>query len=140
MRKIVWVFLGIYILLFNSCSIGEEPPNFIFVPLRVENAEFPASFKLGETYDIPVTFVLPDGCHFFEGFDIVADETYLRTVIAVGSRIENTETACTQALVTRTVSFQFSVLYTEPYTFRFWTGEDSGGDASYLEYEVFVEQ
>lgn len=134
------MFAGIQILLFNSCSIGEEPPNFIFVPLRVESAEFPPSFRLGETYDIPVTFTLPDGCHFFEGFDISAEETYLRTVVAVGSRIENTQTACTQALVQRTVSFQFTVYYTESYTFRFWVGEDSGGSPNYLEYEVFVEQ
>lgn len=140
MKKIYLVFLGVLLLTFNSCSIGEEPPNFIFIPLQVESAEFPPSFKFGETYDIPVTFSLPNGCHFFEGFDIVAEETYLRTVVAVGSFINNTETACTQAVVTRTVSFQFSVYYTETYTFKFWTGEDSNGEPIYLEYDVYVEQ
>lgn len=140
MVKKVWVLLGVCLLIFSSCSIGEDPPNFTFVPLRTESAEFPPSFRFGETYNIPVTFALPDGCHFFEGFDIAAEDTYTRIIIPVGSRVENTQTACTQAVQIRTVSFEFSVYYTETYTFKFWTGEDSSGNATYLEYEVFVEQ
>lgn len=140
MAKKVWVLISLVFITLNSCSIGEDPPNFIFVPLRTENVEFPPSFRLGETYNIPVTFSLPDGCHFFEGFDIAAEDTYTRTIVAVGSRIENTETACTTAVELRTVSFEFTVYYTETYTFRFWTGDDGNGNATYLEYEVFVEQ
>jgi len=34
--------------------------------------------------------------------------------------------------------FNFVVLYEEPYVFRFWQGEDSNGEAQFLEIQVPV--
>ena len=52
-------------LIFTSCSLDDDSNNFELKTLPIKEAELPAEFVFGQTYDITVTYDLPDGCHSF---------------------------------------------------------------------------
>ena len=124
-------------LTFSSCDLGDDGPNFHFIPLRIESVDMPESFDLDETYEINVTFILPDGCTYYEGFDVVKEATSTRKVVAVGAQRTDQE-VCTQDVREEMASFTFVVLYDEMYLFRFYQGEDETGEQLFLEVEVPV--
>lgn len=121
---------------FSSCSIGDEP-NFFFLPLQIVSVELPESFVLNETFQIEVTYNQPDGCTSFAGFDVNDEALTVRNVVVLGSTRTDQE-ACTQQVVEQTSSFDFVVNYEQPYTFRFWQGENENGEQQYLEVIVPV--
>lgn len=125
------------VLLSNSCDLGDDGPNFHFVPLRIESVDMPESFDLNETYEINVTFTVPDGCTLYEGIDVTKEEETTRKVVAVGSQRTDQE-ICTETAREEESSFSFVVLYSEPYLFRFYQGDDVNGDPLFLEIEVPV--
>ena len=55
-------------LLFASCSINDDGPNFSFEILPVESVVIPDAFTLGETYPITVSYFRPSTCHTFKEF------------------------------------------------------------------------
>lgn len=122
----------------TSCSV-DDGTNFHFTPLRIVSAELPESFNFGETYDIPVTYIRPDDCTFFNGFDVVQADNTTRNVVVIGSVLTDEEN-CTDLAEETTTSFSFSVRFTGTYLFRFWTGEDENGQQQYIEVEVPVNQ
>lgn len=124
-------------LSFYSCDLGDDGPNFHFVPLRIESADMPESFDLDATYRINVTYTLPDGCTYFEGFDVTKEDVTTREVVAVGSQ-RTDQVACSEAIQTIEDSFDFIVIHSEPYLFRFYQGDDANGDPQFLEVEVPV--
>lgn len=131
------VFCFVLLLSFQACDIDSEQ-NFHFVNLRIVDAEVPESFDLNGIYDIRVTYSRPNGCTFFEGFDVSSVDTTTRNVVAIGSEINNSDTACIQIVEDVEATFKFKVLYSGTYTFRFYNGNDNEGNAIYLEYEVQV--
>ena len=138
MKGNVIIFLfACTVLLFGGCSIDDQP-NFHFTALEITAADLPESFELNNTYRIYFTYVLPDGCTFFEHPDVTMEDTTVRNVVAIGF-VRTDDEACTQAIVEREAFFNFSVIYNEPYTFRFYQGEDSNGEAQFLEVVVPVE-
>ena len=124
-------------LTFSSCELGDDGPNFHFVPQRIESVEMPESFDLNETYEINVTYTIPDGCTYYEGFDVVKEATSTRKVVAIGAQRTDIE-ACTQVVREEMASFNFVVLYDQMYLFRFYQGEDVNGEQLFLEVEVPV--
>ncbi len=130
------IFYSLLVVLgLSSCNLGDDGPNFHFTALQITSAELPESFNLNETYEIKVTYVRPDGCTFFEGFDLGKEDVTVRNVVAVGS--VRTDQACTTAVEEEEATFLFVVLFDEPYTFRFWQGNENGTD-EYFEVEVPV--
>ncbi len=123
-------------LTLSSCTKDDEP-NFHFVPLQIQNASLPDTFRLNETYQIEVTYTIPDGCTGFSGFDVTSSNTTTRNVVVIGST-RTDQDACTQATQEATGTFNFRVVYDETYLFRFWQGEDEEGNQQYLEIEVPV--
>ena len=55
----------LFALIFTSCSLDDDSNNFELKTLPIKEAELPAEFVFGQTYDITVTYDLPDGCHSF---------------------------------------------------------------------------
>ncbi len=136
MKRYFLIFCSLLaVLSLSSCDLEDDGPNFHFTALQITSAELPESFNLNETYEIKVTYVRPDGCTFFEGFDIAKDDVTVRNVVAVGS--VRTDQACTMAIEEGEATFLFVVLFDEPYTFRFWQGTEDGMD-EYFEVEVPV--
>lgn len=136
MKRYFLIFYSLLAVLgLNSCNLEDDSPNFHFTALQITGAELPESFNLNETYEIKVTYSRPDGCTFFEGFDIGKEDVTVRNVVAVGS--VRTDQTCTTAIEEEEATFLFVVLFDEPYTFRFWQGTEDGTD-EYFEVEVPV--
>jgi len=138
MKRYFLIFSSLLaIFCLSSCNLGDDGPNFHFTALQITSAELPESFVLNETYEISVTYVRPDGCTFFEGFDIGNEDVAVRNVVAVGS--VRTDQTCTTALEEEEATFLFIVLHNETYRFRFWQGTEDGQD-EYFEVDVPVNQ
>jgi hypothetical protein len=138
MKKTFYALCLILVALtFNSCDLEDDGPNFHFVPLQITSVDVPASFELNETYEITVNYVLPDGCTYYEGFDFTKPELTTRNIVAVGSQ-RTDQAACQQVTTETTTTFDFEVIYDEPYLFRFWQSEDENGEQQYLEIEIPV--
>lgn len=132
---LVFLVAGLW---FSSCELDDDTPNFYFTSLDVVDVDMPEAFELNETYDIDVTYVRPDGCTYFEGFDVVKTGQTDREVIVVGSRLTNEDLACTQATEEVVATMQFHVIFTGEYHFKFYAGQDENDEAVYLEYDVPV--
>lgn len=137
MNKKCTLVVALFALLLGSCSLDDDEPNFNFKALRIESAELPESFNLNETYQINVTYSLPDGCTQYEGFDVTKEDTTVRNVVAIGVAMTDL-VSCTQVITQEEASFNFIVKYDQPYTFRFYQGENSAGEAEFLEVVVPV--
>ena len=138
MKKVVLgCLLCVLFLSFSSCDVSDDEPNFHFTTLSVLEANLPESFQLNQTYDIEVIYLRPDDCTFFEGFDVAIITETQRNVTVIGSVFTDDET-CAQLTEGVTASFEFNVIFTGTYTFRFYTGQDDSGNATFIEYTVPV--
>ncbi len=134
-RKVIFLVVC-FTLILCGCS-NDDGPNFHFTALQITSADVPESFELNQTYQINVTYNLPDGCTAYEGFDVSDEDTTTRNIVAIGSVRTDIE-ACTQVVTTEEAFFNFTVIYNQPYTFKFFQGENSDGEAEFLEIIVPV--
>lgn len=129
----------LYLLLNSGCDVSDDGAKYHFVPLQITAVDMPESFQLNETYNISVTYLRPNECTGFQGFDVISDESEdhtIRQVVAIGAEFE--ESPCEEINEELQANFQFICLYSKPYIFRFYTGEDEAGEPQYLEVEVAV--
>jgi hypothetical protein len=122
-----------------SCSLDDDQTNFQYATLKTVSANLPDTFELGRVYNIDVKLLRPNECTFSETFDVrrsFTDSTNIRTVSAIGIVLDEDE--CAEANDEIQDTFRFEVLYTNPYIFRFYTGDDENGEAEFLEIEVPV--
>lgn len=138
MKRVFFLLLVASFTLFTSCDIDDDV-NYHFEALQVKSVEMPEAFDYGEIYNIKVTYFRPNNCTFFEGFDVVKEDLTTRKVVTIGTVIEDEE-ECTGSGEDLVATFNFEVLYDEPYIFRYWTGEDANGEPTYLEITVPVNE
>ena len=138
MKKVLfYLSVALSSLFLGSCDISNDDDiNFHFVALEITDVEVPESFDLNETYEIKVTFQKPNSCTFFERFEVSNDDTTVRSVFVIGTEID--DQACSQTVEEVETSFQFVVLYSQTYLFKFWSGENADGEQQYIEVEVPV--
>lgn len=132
-----FTFLILIITLALSSCLKDDTPNFHFIPLSINSVELPESFSLNQTYQVKVTYTKPDGCSDFNGFEVTPNDTTTRTVVVIGTQLTDQE-VCDQAIVEETNTFDFKVIHSQTYIFRFWQGEDVNGEPEYFEVEVPV--
>lgn len=138
MKKYFFIFLiSMSLISVSSCDI-DDGVNFIFVPLQITNADLPESFRLNETFEIVVTYAVPDDCTIFSGFDVTDADLTVRNVAVFGSMRTDSDN-CEEQFIERTATFDFNVVYDEPYVFRFWQGTNADGEPEFFEVEVPVE-
>lgn len=124
-----------------SCSLDDDGVNFNYTTLRTVSAELPESFDFGRVYTVNVNLLRPDDCTLAEVEDfnvrrLATDSTNIRVIAPIGIVLDKEE--CAELNQEFQDSFQFEVLYTEPYIFRFYIGDDADGEAEFLEIEVPV--
>ena len=139
--KRLYVFLcaGIVAIISVSCSLDDDQTNFKYATLKTVSANLPDTFELGRVYKIDVKMLRPDECTFSETFDVSRDFTdsmNIRTVAAIGIVLDQADCAAVNDSIQD--SFQFEVIYTKPYLFKFYTGDDENGKAEFLEIKVPV--
>ena len=135
MKNLFALALALVLLLpLGACSNNDDGPETTFEKLVITGVEMPPSFQVGELYNIPITFELPDGCTQFETFQIVTLSETEREIVAIGARKDTG--ACTLQITEATETLIFQVLFDQTYTFKFWQGDDANGDPQYLEIVV----
>ncbi|MGB2759060.1 MAG: hypothetical protein WBC58_03805 [Maribacter stanieri] len=137
MRNKLILLTMIVVFICNGCSIDDDDANFHFTALEIVDAEVPESFDLNKTYKISVNYLKPDTCTYYEGFDVVKDSLTVRSIVAVGATRTDIDN-CMEESVQETASFNFQVIYTDPYTFKFYIGDNTEGEAQYMEIVVPV--
>ena len=138
MKRVFFLLLVASFALITSCDIDDDV-NYHFEALQVKSVEMPEAFDYGDIYKIKVTYFRPNNCTFFEGFDVVKEELTTRKVVTIGTVIEDQDD-CSGTGEDLVATFNFEVLYDEPYLFRYWTGEDANGEPTYLEITVPVNE
>ena len=132
-------YLGSLIALFllaTSCSLDDDSTSYYYELLPVESAELPESFEYGGLYQINITYKRPTTCHTFNDF-YFRSEGNERIVAVVNSVIDNNN--CTELSDDFVeVSFDFKVIYTGTYVFKFWQGKDDNDNDLYYIVEVPV--
>ncbi len=125
----------IAIVLLAGCSLSEDDDNFDFKTLPVKEATVPSEFNFGETYQITITYDLPNGCHTFDSlfFRQDADER----IVAVNA-IVALQIACTEAIIEESFTFDITALQETDYVFKFWKGVDVNGENIFEEIVVPV--
>jgi hypothetical protein len=135
-KRVLLVVLCFITFPFVSCDLNNDGIKFHFIPLQIVDADLPESFSLNEQYEIGVTYLRPNNCTTFEGFDIHETGVTIREVVAIGAEIEEQE--CMELTEEVQTTFKFVVLYSDSYLFKFWSGENADGEQEYLEIEVPV--
>lgn len=138
MKRVFFLLLVASFTLMTSCDINDDV-NYHFEALQVKSVEMPEAFDYGQIYKIKVTYFRPNNCTFFEGFDVVKEDVTTRKVVTIGTVIED-EDECTGSGEDLIATFNFEVLYDQPYLFRYWTGENASGEPTYLEITVPVNE
>ena len=136
MRRSLFICVVVGVLLQAAgCSLNDDSPNFHFTPLQIVSAEVPDSFELNETNTITVTYLLPDGCTSFSGFDVSEVDTTVRNVVVFGI-VRTDQDNCATLAQEAQETFDFTFLNEGPYTFRFWQGEGADGTQEFFEVVV----
>lgn len=138
MRKILCYITTVTLsLLLGSCSLDNDDANFEFSYLKILDVEIPETFDFNAIYKIKVTYLRPDECDYFHAFDVIKVDETTREVVIIGSTLTD-QVECPTVNQEIETSFDFQVLYTGTYLFKFWTGEDTNGNQQFLEIEVPV--
>ncbi|ARN78499.1 hypothetical protein BST97_11150 [Nonlabens spongiae] len=135
-RKVFLILLMVVGL--AGCSLDDDNrPNVVYGYVGVDAVDVPDSFELGETYEIEVDLTLSNPCLDFAGFDMIRAEENTRIVRTVVAQYEGTD--CDQEEARQiTEIFEFQVIFTEDYTFKFLNGVDENGEETFLEFVVPV--
>ena len=134
MKKIV-LFL-IVITSFLSCSLDDDNPTYTYSVLPVDSYVVPASFTLGQTYEIKLKYQKPTACHIYQG--IYYDKNLNTRTIAIQTAVQNDQVCTTEIPPISEVSFNFIVTNTGSYIFKFYKGEDASGKDIFEEVEIPV--
>ncbi len=135
-RVFTLAFIVLVGILFTNCEL-DTGENFYFVSLNITDADVPDFFVLNQSHNMEVTFLRPDSCTFFQGFDVFTDENGLTTIVAIGSvLIDEDDCSVTDELLTDVVTIP--VKDVDFYTLRFYIGEDAEGNPQYDEHRVPV--
>ena len=136
MKRLGFLLTIASVFILYSCNKDDDKKSVTFNKLQIVEAELPDTFRLGASYQVWVTYMRPNNCTYFQGFDVYSDTVSSRTVTAIGAYY--TDQVCEQEAVEVTDFFVFKVIYDQTYKFRFWKGEDDAGKPEFLEIEVPV--
>ena len=132
MKKLV--LLVSILFLFNSCQLDDN--DFHVEILPVHSVEMPAEFELGAVYQITMEYYRPTNCHSPYGIYYEKDLN-IRTC-AIKNLVEERGNCAPVENVLVQETFTFKVTNTGNYIFKFWTGEDTEGNDTFLEYDIPV--
>jgi hypothetical protein len=134
MKKIV-LFL-IVITSFLSCSLDDDSPTYTYSVLPVDSYVVPASFTLGQTYEIKLKYRRPSFCHIYQG--IYYEKDLNTRTIGIQTAVENNQVCTHDIPPISEVSFNFTVSNTGSYVFKFYKGKDTAGKDIFEDVEVPV--
>ncbi|SDW08525.1 hypothetical protein [Flavobacterium degerlachei] len=135
MKKLV-LFLVLITTLVSCSTDNDNNDSYTYEVLPVQSYELPASFTLGETYEIKLKYQRPTACHIFQG--IYYDKNLNTRTIAIQTAVNDNQICTTEVPALSEVSFNFYVTNTGSYIFKFYKGEDAAGQDLFEEVEIPV--
>lgn len=133
MKRCILILLTI--ISFSACSTDNDVPNYYFEYIEITEVDIPSEFILDETYEITISYTLPNNCYQFYHYDYIYEDTS-RIIGAIA--IVNDDTTCVQSTIDGEFIINVVARQSEPYIFKFWQGEDNQGVNQYLIVEVPV--
>lgn len=135
MKKII--LLITLSLFFISCELNTDEPKYNLELVNVNEVEFPLAFAKDSTTNIPVKFLRPTSCHFFDSFYYLRNG-FDRTVAIYCAKANQTN--CVIDNVTPVeVILPFRPTELGTYHFRFLSGEDADGVLQFIEFNATVD-
>jgi hypothetical protein len=132
MKKIIFISV-ISFLLFSCVPEGES---YSLEILPVARVEMQTAFAKDSVTEIPVKYVRPSNCYFYEDFYYIKDN-FTRTVAIYNSRL-NKDNCQTFENDTIMVPLKFKPTTLGTYTFKFWKGVNTAGEDEFFQYEAIV--
>jgi len=124
-----YILILITVFAFSACTSNNNDTNYHFEYVPITDVNVPDEFLFGETYQITITYELPNGCYSFYSNDYI----YENTSRIIGTiAIVDEESTCTQATVEGQYTINVQARQSEDYTFKFWQGTDNQGVDQYL--------
>ena len=123
--------------LFISCELGDDDSSRLEL-LPVNSVDMPTAFAKDSITEIPVKYIRPTTCHFFNNFYYDSNVDFKRTVAIY--TINLNQSGCQNdntTLVEVPLKFKPTTLGT--YNFRFWTGDNAQGISQYIEFDAIVD-
>lgn len=133
-RVLLFLTLG---LLFAACDIGDSDIGYTFDMVPVSTVDMPADFAKDSITEIPVKYLRPTSCHFFDSFYYVKngfDRTvaiYCAKVNDMGCQVDGTTEL--------EVPLRFRPTELGTYHFKFFSGENIDGTPQFLEFDAVVD-
>jgi hypothetical protein len=122
----------------SSCSIESDTPLISYEYVAVNDVVIPSSFEFGQSYDILVTFTMPNDCYIFSGFEMTPNNNERIVRVVLTKQEENGTCENNSVMMTREEILRFRVMDGEDYIFKFSNGVDDQGNETFLEYTVTV--
>jgi hypothetical protein len=124
MKKLA-VLLLLSVMLF-SCTLDDNENKYHYEFLPVESFEVPSSFDFGQIYTITVFYKRPNDCHteqslYFEKKDST------RTIAIQSLVVDKSICTLLPDEESHAGTFEFEVLSSTPYLFKFYKGKDENG-------------
>lgn len=136
MKKIV-LFLAL-ITTVLGCSLDDDNTRYTYEVLPIDSYTVPASFTLGQTYEIKLKYQKPTECHMFQG--IYYDKNLNTRTIAIQTAVKTNQVCTAVVPPLSEVSFNFIVTNTGSYIFKFYKGKNSAGEDIFEDVEIPVTQ
>ena len=118
-KNIAYIILVLFIF---SCSDNDDSSSkFYNETLPVESVNLPEEFRLGETYNITITYIRPTTCYGFNS--LYFEKNGYQNTIAVVANVALDNDSCKTLDEEMETSFVFSAGEKGPYIFKFWKGK-----------------
>lgn len=127
-------FVIFAIVIFISCS-DNDGSTYHYELLPIEDAIVPEEFEYGKIYVISVKYIQPDDCYIYN--EVLYEYNHDERKIAVISTVLD-DKICNPTETEDEMSFKVHALQSNTYIFKFWQGDDEGGNPIYLIKEVPV--
>ena len=131
-KRIIFVIFAV--IFFVSCS-DDDSSDYHYELLAAEDVLVPDEFVFGQVYDLTVKYIAPDNCYVNSDILYEYDQD-ARNVAVISLVVEDYD--CDVLDLEQVLTFKVHALQSNPYTFRFWQGDDENGEPIYLIVEVPV--
>jgi hypothetical protein len=136
MKKII-LFMALS-LFFTSCDIGgNDNTDYVLNIVPVSEVTMPTAYAKDSITNIPVKYIRPTSCHFFDSF--YYEKTDFTRTIAIYCA-QSLQGNCQADNVTSVeVNLPFKPTQLGVYHFKFLTGQDANNVPQFLEFDVTVD-
>jgi len=141
MKKLILLFVSSLVLV--SCDVDDDGPRTMLTAAEVTDVDLPEFFEAGKTYDIDVTYLLPDACHTAAGINAQRGtnsngeeefrDIYITGVASYDANLTECDKEAEEDELDRESTFKMTIASDEdePYTFYLWTGVDEDDENIY---------